>query len=214
MVAYSQPHGLPYQTAGDKRRDAPKVWLETVRALEERLNRAEDLALRAGSPPIAVVRRTTPLTIPDWLQESIPWEEVVIDTDRMVDLAVDPLSVVPRTSGLYIATGTARIVTPPTIDLSQDVWGVDMSGGHDGAWVDGEYMSSTAGRSRVGNLDTINGQPYIDVTATRMAWWDMAYYPSYPGFRMVPKASSSASYPFTLGSAVMAVTWVTDLYWE
>lgn len=218
MVAYSQPHGLPYQTAGDKRRDAPKVWRQVADMLEARLNAADDVRRRVQSPPMAVVRRTAPFVFDPFQPPSetidgdgpFPFDAVLIDTDGMVDLSADARVVTPRVSGWYMATGYVKIASPSA--GAGDSFTLFIRGGFDGQYIDSQRMSQLYGYNNVINQANPSARSTYYITATSMSFWDTSL-PVITAFQLDLGIVNTGSLPLTITECGMAVCWVADPYW-
>ena len=112
---------LPGPSAEERFCDSAPTWL----ALAERINEilAEQdavLGRTADTVPFAHVQITDPVTYTGVSTTSLTWDSVSADTDSMVDLDVDPYSIYPKRSGIWVIHTVVHVAksTATNVDIS------------------------------------------------------------------------------------------------
>lgn len=207
MPALTNSQFLPYQTATDRRCDAPAVWKAFLERFETQYKPMLNLSARLSSVPMAMVERRRPYDI---ATEGSPggdveFDTVVIDTDGMVNLDVSPTIVTPQRPGWYWGFGWIRATRANVAvqDLKASV-----SGGFAG--------NSTVHGGFAGDVGVIvvNAPPALNVHALDVAVGTINYWnPDEAGagvpdpWRLVKLGSNLVPYSF----AQMAVIWIADV---
>lgn len=119
MVAYTTPDCLPFFEGTDSPClntgtvcDPSTVWCDLAELLDAKFTAWDGVLNRTVvSYPIAQVRRTTPVTVSLGNLDSFPitWEEVVQDSNDLVDLALDPQTIYVRRPGVWVYHFTAVV---------------------------------------------------------------------------------------------------------
>lgn len=126
MVALTNSQYLPYPTGTDRRCDAPGTWETFAELLEGKLSALERYAARLSpTVPIAIVSKLATEPLQTAGSYPITFDTVMVDTDGMTDLSVNPFVITPRRSGRYQIVVTAMIEALSAVGQTPTiaVWG-------------------------------------------------------------------------------------------
>lgn len=206
MPGLTDSQFLPYQLGTDLRCDAPETWEAFLTQFEARYLPLANLAARLDNVPMAVIERRTAWDFATMGGSSglVQFDTVLIDTDGMVDLDADNLSITPQRNGWYIGYGFIRSLKTQigTADI-----GLSLSGGYaanltahdvdDGlSWFDVVGVMPFAYQST--DIFTSTGKPWFpdEAGAALPAPW-----------QLFKSGDNSISYDF----AQMGVFWIADV---
>jgi hypothetical protein len=91
---------LPYPAPSDAPCDFAEQWCDFTQAIDTVLLTFErGLARTVPTIPMAILRQTQIVSVPN--VAPMPFDAVVVDTDNMTDIDVDPYSIIIRRPGRY-----------------------------------------------------------------------------------------------------------------